>query len=352
MEQTSFLPFGQSHPLSDFLKAGKYPVTFSTRKDSGRFSSDAVTIEVVGKKVNLPEGLSFLADVPEFWEFRLQMSEQEIREIVRKYPLILGGNSQKGFLVTNRDGNTLALSMSNGRCGGIQRLRKEPRPIQLTIRSDKQLYQIGEEIIIFPELKNTSNQPVKRDIFYKPGPISFYFKNESDKEWHSLSMMADVLRRIMPTEFAAGQSVQMGQYRLDLLKNDKYKLLTNEDYKITSVLKLYMVDGNLISDLITVEVVEKKKLTTQSVDLDEKMVESWGGQRNFFTGGNFEIVNWEEAKKILRLGNIKGGKQYHTGWLTIYTLDENKYLTKQPQMDALWDFMKENNLSLEGFATE
>lgn len=77
-----------------------------------------------------------------------------------------------------------------------------------------------------------------------------------------------------------------------------------------------------------------------------------GQAKDFFRDNNFIIIDWEVVKKILIQRKIKGGKQYHTGWLTIYTLDEEKFLTKQPQMDALWKFMEEQNLNLEGFGTE
>lgn len=131
-------------------------------------------------------------------------------------------------------------------------------PLTFTITSDKQVYELGEEIILYTELKNVFAKTIKTADYYKPGPISFYFKNESDKIYYNLSFI-DVLRRIMSVEFAAGQSDKQGQYSLDLLKEDKDKLYTgDENYRIIGKLSLYMVDGNLTSNTITIEVKEKK----------------------------------------------------------------------------------------------
>jgi hypothetical protein len=93
-------------------------------------------------------------------------------------------------------------------------------------------------------------------------------------------------------------------------------------------------------------------ITTQGADLDEEIVESWGRQKEFFYKTNFEIIDWDEAKNILLQEKIRGGKQYHTGWLTIYTTDDRKYLVKQPKMDALWEFMEAKGIKLQGFGTE
>jgi hypothetical protein len=55
---------------------------------------------------------------------------------------------------------------------------------------------------------------------------------------------------------------------------------------------------------------------------------------------------------MLRTRDCRSGKQYHTGWLTIYTSDGSKFLTKQPSLDSFFRFMSDSGLSTEGFATE
>ena len=83
------------------------------------------------------------------------------------------------------------------------------------------------------------------------------------------------------------------------------------------------------------------------------MVESWGNQKDFYTKNNFEIITWERAKTILLTGSLRGGKQYHTGWLTIYSIfDEKKYLVKPPNIDYIWKFKEDEGITLQGFAPE
>ena len=82
------------------------------------------------------------------------------------------------------------------------------------------------------------------------------------------------------------------------------------------------------------------------------VVESWGRQRDFFLEGGFEILSWEDAKALLLERTYTGGKQYHTGWLTIYTCDGRRVVTKQPEIDAFERFMRERSLPTTGFGTE
>ena len=94
------------------------------------------------------------------------------------------------------------------------------------------------------------------------------------------------------------------------------------------------------------------KTTTNDPNLPVDLVASWGNQKEFFVKEGFEILEWDAAKSELLKEDYRGGKQYHTGWLTIYMNDGRKYLTKQPQIDVFFEFMKESNLSTKGFGTE
>jgi hypothetical protein len=97
---------------------------------------------------------------------------------------------------------------------------------------------------------------------------------------------------------------------------------------------------------------ESPKTTTNDPNLPVGLVASWGNQKEFFIKGGFEILEWDAAKSELLKGYYRGGKQYHTGWLTIYMNDGRKYLTKQPRIGIFFEFMKESNLSTKGFGTE
>jgi len=95
-----------------------------------------------------------------------------------------------------------------------------------------------------------------------------------------------------------------------------------------------------------------KIITTRDTDLDPEVVASWGRQKEYFLEDNREIIDWPKAEEILLSEKIRGGKQYHTRWLTIYTEDDRKYLVRQPEMDALWKFMEAKGMDLQGFGTE
>ena len=97
---------------------------------------------------------------------------------------------------------------------------------------------------------------------------------------------------------------------------------------------------------------DKKMMTTRDGNLDAAMVASWGRQKEFFIKSGLEVIGWAVAEDVLLHKKIRGGKQYHTGWLTIYTEDGGKYLVKQPEMDSLWKFMEAKGIELRGFGTE
>jgi hypothetical protein len=93
-------------------------------------------------------------------------------------------------------------------------------------------------------------------------------------------------------------------------------------------------------------------ITSLDPDLISEIVESWGPQKNFFMSREFVILEWEPAKTLLLRKTYRGGKQYHIGWLTIYTNDGKSYLTRPPQLDDFFKFMKSARLPTEGFAPE
>ena len=92
--------------------------------------------------------------------------------------------------------------------------------------------------------------------------------------------------------------------------------------------------------------------TTSDTMLAPELVSSWSAQRDFFIARGFTILEWEAAQGLLLRKTYRGGKMYHTGWVTIYTRDGGDYLTKEPQTDAFLSFMRERRLPMEGFAPE
>lgn len=231
------------------------PVRFSEQKVlentwSGTLTSNTITIEVgESERTDLPPSLSFLSDIPEFQEFRFQMSDSEIREIAKKSSLIFINDNQDGFLLMNQDGEIIALSMSNDRCSGIQRLRKSI--ISLLVKLDKEVYEIGEPISASTRIKNFSDKPIRLSDFYKPSSFSIQMKNEHNEK--CVLSYIDVIRPIMPAELLPGEFVDLGTVEFTLPNN----ITKAENYIVLGKHSIYIVDSNLTSNIVTFDVVKK-----------------------------------------------------------------------------------------------
>jgi hypothetical protein len=97
------------------------------------------------------------------------------------------------------------------------------------------------------------------------------------------------------------------------------------------------------------EVAAPNNTTTRN---DPATIESWGAQKDYFLKKNFEIIPWEKAEVLLLERKIASGKQYHTGWATLFGHAGEKFLTHQPVMDAIYTFAKQHDLELKNFGTE
>ena len=93
-------------------------------------------------------------------------------------------------------------------------------------------------------------------------------------------------------------------------------------------------------------------LSTSDTTLSPDLVASWGPQQEFFTEGEFTILDWESAQNLVLQTTYRGGKIYHSGWITIYTHDGGSYLTKEPEPDDFIAYMRQYSLPMDGFAPE
>ena len=126
---------------------------------------------------------------------------------------------------------------------------QEPEQLlQLTIKADKEVYEVEENIIIECEFRNISNKSIRLSDYYRSGPIIIYFKNEYGEKSH-LDFI-DVIRPILPIELSPEESVNLGQTVLGLPQAENYKILGKHS--------IYMIDGNLTSNTINIEVKAKK----------------------------------------------------------------------------------------------
>jgi hypothetical protein len=113
-----------------------------------------------------------------------------------------------------------------------------------------------------------------------------------------------------------------------------------------------LVSGCLSEEKRATSAASSKKLTTRSALLDAAMIESWGAQKDFFLARDFEIVPWEKAKAAVLEHKIVGGKQYHTGWVTLYGSGGEQFLTRPTGYDDIYAFFREHRLELKAFGTE
>ena len=67
--------------------------------------------------------LDFLADIPEFNGFRLEMTEPELEEVISRNNL--GVRVHKSYQVWNQDGENVVIGFREGKCTGIQRLTRD-----------------------------------------------------------------------------------------------------------------------------------------------------------------------------------------------------------------------------------
>jgi hypothetical protein len=136
--------------------------------------------------------------------------------------------------------------------------------------------------------------------------------------------------------------------------------IQNEDYQVIYVetdlgnmilVVRYMRTGWWAKEFAPYQPIGRYSLAKEYSETDP-IAQSWGDQRDYFKKNGFAVIEWKDAEVILTNQNLKGGKQYHTGWLTIITADGPKYLTKQPKMDAYCDLEKSIGLKFENFGTE
>jgi hypothetical protein len=184
---------------------------------------------------------------------------------------------------------------------------------------------------------------------------------------------------IVPLRAGSTYSLRLSLSDYCCLKTKEFQLAPTGDYRIHAILKakdahyvnldtegiklMNFWTGTLTSAPIVMSGCPRPPLevnptgaaekTTSTNAIPAEISSSWGRQEEFFRNGNFTILEWKQAESLLRKKTYTGGKQYHTGWLTIYTSDGKKnYLTKQPKIDFVFEFMKKSNLNSEGFATE
>lgn len=96
---------------------------------------------------------------------------------------------------------------------------------------------------------------------------------------------------------------------------------------------------------------QNERVRARDLADDDPRVRSWGPQQESFRQSNPIVLSWQEAQEALLLNDVRGGKDYQSGWLTILTRTE-RYLTKPPDEGAFRRFAREYSIPLDGFASE
>ncbi len=78
----------------------------------------------------MPKGLEFLAGIPEFAELRLEMTEEQLKEIIDRHELDVQTSrndeeNTSSYTLTTLTGKTVIVMFGDGKCGGIQRMRDQ-----------------------------------------------------------------------------------------------------------------------------------------------------------------------------------------------------------------------------------
>ncbi len=66
--------------------------------------------------------LDFLTNIPEFHDFRLEMTESELKAIISRNKL--GVTITHNYYVWNQNGENVVIGFQDGNCTGIQRLQR------------------------------------------------------------------------------------------------------------------------------------------------------------------------------------------------------------------------------------
>ena len=159
------------------------------------------------------------------------------------------------------------------------------QPIRLIIKSDKQVYEVGGAISISENLTNVSGQSIKVSDYYKPTNQGFYIffllKNEYGQKCEI--NISDQIRATMPVELAPGQSINVTGATISLPNG----LTKYEKYKIAGRQYIYITDGGLTSNTITIKMLGKEKINPDPIkELVEELGSTYGLWVNGIYGGS------------------------------------------------------------------
>lgn len=149
----------------------------------------------------------------------------------------------------------------NGKLIKVTSEYKKIQPLQLMIKSEKETYDAGDDIKIHAEIKNISDKEIKLNDYFELHGTNFIFKNANGEECQI--DIAGFYYTPLPPKFYPNESIKVQTFNINLEEYKKlalgFRMKTGNDYKVVGKHTIYMNSGNLTSNTITVEVVEKKQ---------------------------------------------------------------------------------------------
>ena len=200
----SFLAERGDQPLR--MGAGKHTVRVGFQfKSTGavdadpwfRVTSNPVEIEILAAEGAAGKArLGFLADLPEFYELDLTVTEETLKRIIAEKGLrniCTWDDKAKTWHVYRRDGENVIVTFRDGKCSGVQRMRKDAsyadklfdglgklaESLQVRLRAEKKVWKAGEDLVLKADVTNVGKEDV---AIARDG--NNYWAIEMDGQWY------------------------------------------------------------------------------------------------------------------------------------------------------------------------
>ena len=163
-----------------------------------RVVSNPVEIEVLPAEGELADKatLGFLADLPEFRELDLSVTEKMLQRMIAEKGLrniSTKDRVMKTCHVYRGDGENVIVMFKDGKCSGIQRMRKDAsyadklfnglgklaKSLQVSLRADKKVWKTGEDLALKVDVRNVGQEDV---AIYRDGNNKWEI--EVDGQWY------------------------------------------------------------------------------------------------------------------------------------------------------------------------
>ena len=172
----------------------RYDPTTSRDLPGNQLTCPPLVIQVVAANDDAPQAakakLDFLADVPEFRELNLKITEEQLKQIIVKHKLVdrtstTGG--QTSHMLYNRGGECVIVMFRDGKCSGIQRMRADR---DFGLIWGKPVDGLQATVALLP---NRESHPINSRI-----DVRLFLRNAGDKDiqlgtWAGRQSIEDVL---------------------------------------------------------------------------------------------------------------------------------------------------------------